>query len=180
MHKTPSILLLMFVIFGGAVAAAQQPKPPKVIPVKNPAGVCGLVTKADIEQAIGAPIGYPVPQMAHDADVCTYTTPKGNKVNILLSRSAKKRDLSHALEQAKKGVPDAKVRELPGLGDKALLVEDPKGPTMLSIYRGGDALVVSVYGMPIGPKAEAAVEKIARKAYKRLGPPAPAPAKSHP
>ena len=174
MHKTPSNLLSIFLISVGAVAAAQQPKAPKVIPVPNPAGVCGLVTKADIEQALGVSIGYPVPQMAHDADVCSYSNPKGSKVNILLSRSPKKRDLSHAVEQAKKGVPDAKIRELPGLGDKALLVQAPKGPTMLSIYRGGDALVVSVYGMPSGPKAEAAVEKIARKAYKRLGPPGPA------
>jgi hypothetical protein len=174
MHKTPSILLLMFLMFAGAVAAAQQPKAPKVIPVRNPAGVCGLVTQADIEQALGVSIGYPVPQMAHDADVCNYSNSKGNKVNVLVSRSPKKRDLSHAVEQAKKGVPDAKIRELPGLGDKALLVEAPKGPIMLSIYRGGDALVVSVYGMPSGPKAEAAVEKIARKAYKHFVPSGPA------
>jgi len=174
MHKTPSVLLLMFWICAGAVAAAQQPQAPKVIPVRNPAGVCGLVAKADIEQAIGTPIGYGVPRMTHDADVCTYSEPKGSKVNILVSRFAEKRDLSHAVDQAKKGVPDAKVRELPGLGDKALLVEDPKGPTMLSIYRGGDALVVSVYGIPSGPKAEAAVEKIARKAYKHFAPSGPA------
>jgi hypothetical protein len=65
-------------------------------------------------------------------------------------------------------MPQAKVREFPGLGDKALMVEHPNGGTMLSVYRGGDVLVVSVYGIANSAKAEAAVEKIARKAFKRL------------
>jgi hypothetical protein len=39
---------------------------------------------------------------------------------------------------------------------------------MLSVYRGGDALVVSVYGIANEAKAEAAVEKIARIAFKRF------------
>ena len=57
---------------------------------------------------------------------------------------------------------------MPGLGEKALLVEYPKGGTMLSVYRGGDALVVMVYGIANSAKADAAVEKIARKAFSRF------------
>jgi len=165
------ILLCMLAIFAGQSNSAQQPKSTRIL---NPAGVCGLVTKAEIEEAIGTSIGYGVPQMAREADVCTYSDPKGTKVNVLLSRSKKPRDLSKAVEQAKKGVPDATVREIPGLGDKALLVESPAGPTMFSIYHGGDALVVSVYGLQAGPKTEAAAEKIARKAFKHIPPAAPA------
>ncbi len=65
----------------------------------------------------------------------------------------------------RKRFPSAKVRELPGLGEKALIIENLQGGTMLSVYRGGDSLVVSVYGISDSAKAEAAVEKIARKAY---------------
>jgi hypothetical protein len=39
---------------------------------------------------------------------------------------------------------------------------------MLSVYRSGDALIVPAYGIRNGAKADAAVEKIARKALSRF------------
>lgn len=165
MPKTSAILLLMVLTFGGVTRAAQQAKPNVAA---KPPSACSLVTRAEIEQAIGTTIGNGVTHEAGEADVCAYANSKGNKVNIFVSRSQNKRDFSALVGQAKEALPNAKVREFQGLGERALLVEDPNGPTILSVYRGGDALVVSVYGIPNGPKAEAAVEKIARKAYKRF------------
>jgi hypothetical protein len=57
---------------------------------------------------------------------------------------------------------------VPGLGDKALLVDLPTRETLLSVYRAGDTLVVSVLEAGDGAKADAAAEKIARKAFKRF------------
>jgi hypothetical protein len=48
------------------------------------------------------------------------------------------------------------------------LVEHAKAGTFVSIYRGGDVLVVSVYGIANSAKAAAAVERIARKAFSRF------------
>ncbi len=109
-----------------------------------------------------------MPQTAAQADGCAYENPKGSKVEIVISRSRGKRDLSTLVVEAQKALPQAKVRELPGLGEKALLVTDAKGGTILSVYRGGDSLVVSVYGIGNSAKAEAAVEKIAQKAFSRF------------
>jgi len=154
----------MLCTLGSTVSAAPQAPQKITIP---PFAPCTIVTKAQIEHAIGAPLHDPVPRMEHATDICSYENAQGNKVNIEVSR-AKKRDLSNVLEQTKKALPGAQIRELNGLGDKAFLVQVPKGPIMVSVYRGGDALVVSVYGMPGGPKSEAAVEQIARQAYKRF------------
>lgn len=165
MHKFPPILFLMLGVLAGAINAAQQPQPPQ--PVK-PFVPCTLVSKADIEQAIDTPVGYGVPQMTAREDVCAYSNPKGTTVKISVYRSQNKRDLSTLADAARKALPNATVRELPGLGEKALLVEYPKGGTMLSVYRGGDALVVMVYGIANGAKADAAAEKIARKAFSRF------------
>lgn len=155
----------MLWIFGGTMNAAQQAKPN---PAPKPLGACALVTKAEIEQAIGTAIGNAVPHLEGKTDVCTYQNPKGNKVEIVVSRSQLKRNFSTLVDEAQKALPNAKVQDFPGLGEKALLVDYPKGDTLLSVYRGGDALVVSVSGIANGAKADAAVEKIARRAFKRF------------
>jgi hypothetical protein len=165
MHKIPPVLFLMLGVLAGAINAAQVVKPNVNT---TPGRACTIVSKAEIEQAIGIALGKGMPQAAGEADVCAYENPKGNKVKIVISRSRGKRDLSTLAAAARKALPNATVRELPGLGEKALLVEYPKGGTMLSVYRGGDALVVSLYGIANGAKADAAVEKIARKAFSRF------------
>jgi hypothetical protein len=165
MHKTPPILLLVLCILGGTISAAEQAK---LSLTPKPLVACALIPKAEIEQAIGTAIGNGLSQHVGKDDICTYANPKGNKVNIVVSRSQDQRDFGKLVDDAKKALPGAKVREFPGLGEKALLVEHPNGGTMLSVYRGGDVLVVSVYGIGENAKAEAAVEKIARKAFSRF------------
>ena len=165
MHKTPLIVLMPLLILGGTINAAEQAKPG---PAAKPLGACALVTKAEIEEVIGRAIGDGRPMKDRDMDVCAFTTPKGDKVGIFVTRSPAKRDLSKALDEAREAMPGATVREVPGLGDKALLVDLPTSGTLLSVYRAGDTLVVSVLEAGDGAKAHAAVEKIARKAFKRF------------
>jgi len=165
MFKSTAFLLWIVSIAGGAQGAARPAKPNQI---QKGIGACYVVPKADIEQAIGTGLGNGVPQLTVDANICRYENSKGNKVEIVISHSQGKRDLSTLVDEAKKRLPDAKIQDLPGLGDKALLVDYPKGGTSLSVYRGSDVLVVSVYGIADAAKAHAAVEKIARKVFSRL------------
>ena len=165
MDKTPPLLLLTLWLFGGATHAAPQAKPN---PTAKPPSACAIISKAEIEQAIGTTLGKGVGRQVHEADVCEYSNAKGNKVNIFVSHAQGKRDLSTLVAEAQKSLPEAMIREFPGLGEKALLVTDSRGGTMLSVYRGGDSLVVSVYGMGNRAQARAAVEKIAKKAFSRF------------
>ena len=165
MHKSSLIVLMPLLILGGTINAAEQAKPR---PAAKPLSACALVTKAEIEEVIGRAIGDGRPMKDRDMDVCAFTTPKGDKVGIFVTRSPAKRDLSKALDEAREAMPGATVREVPGLGDKALLVDLLIQGTLLSVYRAGDTLVVSVLEAGDGAKAHAAVEKIARKAFKRF------------
>jgi len=165
MHKTPLIVLMPLLILGGTINAAEQAKPR---PAAKPPSACALVTKAEISEVIGKTIGDGMPSKDRTMDVCAFTTPKGDTVSIFVTRSPDKRDLSKAVDQAREAMPTAKVREVPGLGDKALLVDLPTRETLLSVYRAGDTLVVSVLEAGDGAKADAAAEKIARKAFKRF------------
>ena len=122
MHKTPLIVLMPLLILGGTINAAEQAKPR---PAAKPLSACALVTKAEIAEVIGTAIGDGKPMKDRTMDICAFTTPKGDKVGIFVTRSPAKRDLSKALDQARKAMPIATVREVPGLGDKALLVDLP-------------------------------------------------------
>ena len=165
MHKSSLIVLMPLLILGGTINAAEQAKPR---PAAKPLSACALVTKAEIAEVIGTAIGDGMPRKDRTMDVCAFTTPKGDKVSIFVTRSPAKRDLSKALDEAREAMPTATVREVPGLGDKALLVDLPTRDTLLSVYRAGDTLVVSVLEAGDGAKADAAAEKIARKAFKRF------------
>jgi len=165
MSKSIVFLLWIVSIAGSAMGADPQAKPKETT---QEAEACSAVAKADIEQAIGTALGDGVPKLTGEAHFCTYQNSKGNKVVIVISRSQNKRDFSNLAGEARKALPDAKIEDFPGLGDKALLVDYPKGGTSLSVYRGNDALVVSVYGIADAAKAHAALEKIARKAIDRL------------
>jgi hypothetical protein len=165
MDKSPFIVLMPLLILAGTINAAEQTKPR---PAAEPLSACALVTKAEIKEVIGTAIGDGRPMKDGTTDICAFTTPKGDDVRIFVTRSSTKRDLSKAVDQARKAMPTATVREVPGLGDKALLVDLPAQGTLLSVYRAGDTLVVSVLEAGDGAKADAAAEKIARKAFSRF------------
>ena len=165
MHKASLIVLMPLLILGGTINATEQAKPH---PAAKPLSACALVTKAEIKEIIGTAIGDGVPRKDGTTDICAFKTPKGEQVNIFVTRSPAKRDLSKALDQAREAMPTATVREVPGLGDKALLVDLPIHGNLFSVYRAGDTLVVSVLEAGDRAKADAAAEKIARKAFKRF------------
>ena|SRR5271157_3135060 len=169
MYKTPLIVLMPLLILGGTINAAEQAKPPRPA-VKPPPSACTLVTKAEVQEAIGTAVsaGVLLPDPNIRMDACAFKSPKGEVVSIFLSRSADKRDLSQLVDQAKKAVPDASVREVPGLGEKAILVDLSSGESLLSVYRAGDSFVVSISKTGDRAKQDAAAEKIARRAFKRF------------
>ncbi len=165
MSKTPLIVFIVLLTLGSTINAAEQPKL-RLVPKTLTA--CALVTKAEIAEAIGTPIGKGEPMEDRNMDICAFTTPKGDKLSIFVTRTPAKRNLSNALAEARKAMPTATIREVPGLGEKALLVEQPTGGALLSVYRAGDTLVVSVPETGDRAKTDAAAEKIARKAFKRF------------
>ena len=165
MQKTPLIVLMPLLILGDTINAAQQAI---ARPAAKPLGACALVTKAEIQEVVGTAVGDGMPTKDGNMDICTFTTPKILDVRIFVNRSPVKRDLSKVLDEARKAMPTATVREVPGLGDKALLVDRLTGGTLLSVYRARDTLVVSVLEARHGANQDAAAEKIAREAFKRF------------
>lgn len=147
------------------MCAAQQTKPKPTAKLRT---ACDLITKAEIEQAIGTTVDVGIPHKNDKAETCAFRKENRDAAGFFISRSKDKRDLNVLVAKTKETLPMAKVREVPGLGQKAILVDDPNVGTMLSVYRGGDALVVSVAKTGNGVKPDAAAETIARKVFKRM------------
>jgi hypothetical protein len=165
MHKTHIIVVIQLLILAGTIDAAEQAKPQ---PQPKALSACALVTKAEVAEAIGMPVVTRTPTQEHNMDICAYTTANGDKIGIYATRKPGKRNLSNAVAEARKAMPNTAIKEVPGLGEKALLVEQLTGGTLLSVYRAADTLVVSVPELGDRAKTDAAAEKIARKAFKRF------------
>jgi hypothetical protein len=166
MHKMPFIIVLTAWMVGGTLYAAQQAKPK---PAAKPPGACTLVKATEIGQILGTSIANGVPHTDERADVCIFLSREGDRVDIFVHRTQDKRDLNSLLAQAKKALPKSTtVREVPNLGEKALMVEDTPGSAAVSVYRGGDSFVVAVLKKTSGTKADVAAEKIARLAYRHF------------
>jgi len=165
MHKSLLVLIMALVNFGASTHAAAQAQ---ATPVSKPINACTLITKTEIEEIVGRSFGDGIPGKQKDTYTCTFENGKSEQIVIIASLTPVKRDLSKALEQVKTALPNSKVQEVPGLGDKALLVDNPFRGTMLSVYRAGDTLVVSVLISGERARADVVAEKIARKAFKRF------------
>lgn len=164
--KTAFIPFVMLWILAGTMSAAQQIASE---PAATPLSACELVTKAEVEQAIGTTVDECRPRMTNKkVDNCVFSKGRRDAVALFVSRTNDDRDIDSLFAKTKEKFPHAKIREVPGLGQKAFLVKDRRRSTMLSVYRGGDALVVSVSLTAKGTNPDAAAETIARKAFKHF------------
>jgi hypothetical protein len=111
------ILICVLWVLGGRTSAAQQE--PQSQPPAQPLGPCELVTKAEIEQAIGLPVENGLPREGEKKNVEYCAFHKGHRVavGLFISRTKDERDFHSLLARTKEVLPHAKVREVPCLGD---------------------------------------------------------------
>jgi hypothetical protein len=147
-----------------AANAAEQAKPPG-----QGADACAVVSKAEIEQALGVKltdgVKNPTRQTPGVVSTCDYMTSGGGRVTIAIRRRPIKYEGTAAVDARKQGVQQGHI---PGLGRDALLTEASAGETLvenLSIFRG-DYDMININALftgssPVKP-ISAALEKLGR------------------
>ncbi len=140
-------------------AAAQAPK----------AGLspCALVTKAEVQEAIGSPVSDGVLN-AHNKLVCDYKIgDSGSLINLLLTDKAPGDSGERTVAEFKKRNTKAEV--VKGIGDSAYSSSPGMGMQQLGVYKGSKHVIVTVL-MFTAPeaKAKAVAEKVMRKALARV------------
>jgi hypothetical protein len=149
---------ILIACLAATTISAQQPS--------NKNRTCPLLTEAEVEQAIGAVTsgGIPNPRM----DSCRFQLKDGSgAVAVTASRDASG-DAAAKVAAAKQLMKNAKITDVAGLGDRAILIRQYGMGATVSIFRGPDNLQVMVLLLGSPQKSAAAAEVLARKAFARF------------
>ncbi len=150
--------LLCTSVFLGTAAA----QPPKAGP-----SPCALLTKAEVQAAVGAPASEGVINTTNKS-VCDFKAgDTGSTVSVMLTSKAPGDTAEKTVAELKKRKIDAEVT--PGFGDSAYASSPGYGMQQLGVYKGSSHVIVTVLllGSP-DAKSKAVGQAIMRKALARI------------
>jgi hypothetical protein len=160
-----NVLGILSILF--AVSAATQ-NPAAGLP--SPARqltACSIVTKADVEQAIGLSVSDGTEEIQGKSSTCDYGTKTG-LISITIQKLTNKPDLKNEILALKKEIPEGVVRDAPGFPE-AFYLDIPDAGTQLHIVNGGfQHLMISILGFGDASEVSGVAVRIARKAMSRL------------
>jgi hypothetical protein len=163
-------LPLLVAFSGDGRAAADKPSS-----FSFPAA-CAVVTRADVEQALGRPVGRGKQDTSGESSSCDYAAGSGI-VTITVQRVSGRLDVRAEVASLLRAIPEGRLREAhlkeTGAGaaaDTTAFYMDIDGAgTQLHVIRGGhDYVLVSVLGFGEPDRVSQAAEKMARKALERF------------
>ena len=132
-----------------------------------PLTACGVVTRSDVENAMGLRVANGVEERDGRASNCDYVA-KGGLVSITLQRLVARPNLEVEIAALKKEIPQGVVRQAPGFPE-AFYLDIPDAGTQLHIINDrGEHLMVSILGFGDASQVSAAALRIARSAMRRL------------
>ena len=152
------------------VAAGIPSKPPAAKPAltSKTTTACAAVTKSDVEDALGHFVGMGESEANSYQSTCDYSG-DGGQVSVTVAHSREKLNVAMEIEALKTNLPQAKMREVTGIGIRAFFLDIPGAGTQLHVVRGQhDYLMVSVLGFGVTDQVSAAAEKMARSALARF------------
>ena len=127
---------------------------------------CKLLTKAEVQEAIGAALSDAIP--GEGMDTCRFQANGGASVVAVTASRDTSAPSAKRLAVFKESMKNSKPKDLANLGDGAVLVNMFGAGPQVSVFRGADNLLISILGFGDTPKIAAAAEALARKAFSRF------------
>jgi hypothetical protein len=152
-----TVLLCTPALFG--LVAAQSTKPGS--------GPCALLTQAEVQAAVGAPVSDGVINKTNQA-VCDFKAgATGSTVGIMLTRKSAADSADKTVTALKKS--NIKAEAVPGFGEGAYSSSPGYGMQQLGVYKGGSHVIVTVLiiGAP-DAKSKTIAQTVMRKALARV------------
>lgn len=173
-HRCSALMLLFFLLLitaacsrEGKESAARQTAASEELSAvtKNPDS-CTLVSKAEIQQAVGQDVGDPRPNPGNAA-MCDFQLGEFGSVSFMVMQRGPAETPGNMFAEFKKR--NFHVTEAGGIGDSALFVSPGMGMTQLIVFKGRQ-LVTLILLIPGATEAmqRAAAEELMRKALARL------------
>lgn len=159
-----AFLIPLAMMFTVTSPGPRTPKAEWIPPVLN---ACDVVTRPQVEEALGRHIleaGWTV----HSTHArCEYQA-QGGQISIRLENSATPLDPKAEFEALMKTFPGSHTRLLTGLGAPAILLDLPDAGTQVFVIDGEHRyLLVSILGFGDADRVSKAAERLAREAFKR-------------
>ena len=128
---------------------------------------CSLVTRADVEEAVGRSVNDGDDETPGRASTGHFAT-KGALVSITIQRLTTKPDLQLEIAALKRELPEAVVRDAPGFPESFYL-DLPDASTQLHIAKDNSQhLMISILGFGDASQVSGSASQIARKAMRRF------------
>jgi hypothetical protein len=170
-HRTTRLMEMMILALYLPLAisfstdgARQVPKPLPPLRVVN---VCEVVTKPDVELALGRHLVGAGWTTRSSRERCDYQA-EGGQVTIRLEHSATTLDPKTEFAALKKAFRGSHARQLAGMGAPAILLDLPEAGTQVFVIEGDHRyLLVSILGFGDAAKVSKAAELLARQAFQR-------------
>ena len=153
--RNPSTLLLGLVLLGPAVAGTP------------PAGPCSVLTKAEVQEAVGAPVSDGAVNKTNRA-VCDFKVDElGSAVSLMLTGKSPGDSAEKTVAELKKQKIAAQV--VAGFGDGAYTSSPGYGMQQIGVYKASSHVIVTVLlmGAPES-KSKTVAERVMRKALTRV------------
>ena len=151
-------------LFSATGSVSQPPKPIQFLRAIN---VCDVVTRPDIEHALGRHMLEAGWTTKSSRERCDYQA-DGGQVSIRLEHSSAVLVPKIEFEALKNTFPGSHARELSGMGAPAMLLDLPDAGTQVFVIDGEHRyLLVSILGFGDPARVSKAAEQLAREAFKR-------------
>lgn len=126
---------------------------------------CNLLTRAEIQAALGKPVEEGKPNPANPLGICQYPVAGGGTFSILVKAVAPGETADRVMAELQKR--KIAVAETPGLGDRSFFSSPGYGMVQLNTFKGGKYLIITL----LVPGSSEAAQKAAAKALmlKALG-----------
>jgi hypothetical protein len=127
---------------------------------------CMLLTRAEVEQAVGVPVADPVPHPGNAA-ICHFDLGDGGAVGI----TTQDLTVDHTPERmmAELAERDIPVTETSGLGDRSFFARHGYGMTGLNTFTKHRCVIITLFlAGATETRQEAVAEELMRKALSRL------------
>ena len=161
---SPTFFLPLFVLFSATGPVPRAPKPVLLAPSTS---ACDVVTRPDVEEALGRHLLEAGWQVHSTHERCDYRA-EGGQVTIRLEHSTAVLDAKAEFTALKKTFPGSHARELAGMGAPAMLLDLPDAGTQVFVIDGEHRyLLVSILGFGDPARVSKAAEQLAREAFKR-------------
>lgn len=129
---------------------------------------CAAVTRSDVEGTLRRTVAAGAEEKDTGGSTCDYSTSAGT-VTVVVRHLSRKLNLAEEINSMKAAFPNAELRDVAGVGTKAVLLDLGSSGAQVHVVRGDfDYLLVSVLGFGDASRVSGAAIQLARKAASRL------------